>query len=253
MLLSELTAPQSPRLTEINRYLHECYGYRINVGAPAHQLVEIQSRIQSDLHEMKMDGATVRDAEYARKFAIHEGVRELLRQRRLTEERSGPGAGVFNRVCAKLGEYACECINTGDSVEEAVGNSMRVYRSSRYRFPDSEVEDEIRECINRTFECGGHDVSRDTLLDWEGDDWDDEEQGGASAQAISDAIMHRLELRHPEVMRHENFGAVIDAVEDVADFHAGTTDLGSSDVSGMVRQVLRQLGVNETTAGAIAH
>lgn len=246
MLLSELTAPQSPRLTEINRYLRECYGYRINVGAPTHQLVAIQSRIRKELHEMKLDGATPRDADYARKFAIHEGVRELLRQKRLMEERSGPGAGVFNRVCARLGEYACECVNTGDSVEEAVNSAMRVYRSSRYRFPDQEVEDEIRECINRTFECGGHSVGRDTLLDWE-------EEQGATVEEIEQAIRWRIMRQHPEVIGSTDENTLNNAILDTAEFYAGTTEMGSSDISGMVRQVLRQLDMNETTAGAIAH
>lgn len=245
MLLTELTAPKGTRISEINRYLRECYGYRINVGASTHQLAAIQSQVKRELREMKLAGATPQDAEYSRKLMIHEGVRALLRQRQLMEERAGAGAGVFNRVCARLGEYACECVNTGDSVDEAVGSAMRVYRSSRYRFPDAEVEGEIRECINSTFECGGHEVNRGTLMDSE---WSDDDFG-ASVEDIQRAVFYRISRQYPEQLR--NLDRLENAILDVAESHQGG-DLGSSDISIMTREVLEQLDMNETVAGAIA-
>jgi hypothetical protein len=70
------------------------------------------------------------------------------------------------------------------------------------------------------------------------DDYD-----GASVEDIASAITQRM-------MKAKNFGALVreidiidlnDAIEDVARFHEGG-DLGSSDVSNMVRDVLKQLG-----------
>jgi hypothetical protein len=70
-----------------------------------------------------------------------------------------------------------------------------------------------------------------------------EEEDGASAEDIASAITRRM-------MAHPKFGALVrevdiidlnDAIEDIAQFHEGG-DLGTSDVSNMVNDVLKQLG-----------
>jgi len=70
-----------------------------------------------------------------------------------------------------------------------------------------------------------------------------EEEDGASADDIASAITRRM-------MAHPKFGALVrevdildlnDAIEEIAQFHEGG-DLGTSDVSNMVNDVLKQLG-----------
>ena len=70
-----------------------------------------------------------------------------------------------------------------------------------------------------------------------------EDEDGASVEDIASAITRRM-------MNAKNFGALVreidildlnDAIEEVARFHEGG-DLGTSDVSNMVRDVLKQLG-----------
>jgi ribosomal protein L20A (L18A) len=69
-----------------------------------------------------------------------------------------------------------------------------------------------------------------------------DDEDGASVEDIASAITRRM-------MAHPKFGALVreidiidlnDAIEDVAQFHRGG-DLGTSDVSNMVRDVLKQL------------
>ena len=69
-----------------------------------------------------------------------------------------------------------------------------------------------------------------------------DDEDGASAEDIASAITRRM-------MAHPKFGALVreidiidlnDAIEDVAQFHQGG-DLGTSDVSNMVNDVLKQL------------
>ena len=69
------------------------------------------------------------------------------------------------------------------------------------------------------------------------------DEDGASADDIASAITRRM-------MAHPKFGALVreidiidlnDAIEDIAQFHKGG-DLGTSDVSNMVNDVLKQLG-----------
>lgn len=246
MLLTELVPRRPAKISAFNRYLKECYGYSINPGVSTGQLKSLYTKIADDLYNLKLDGFTPRDSEYARKLVVHEGIRELLRQRTLTEARMGPGADVFNRVCSKLGQYVCDCVNTGDSEDHAIGKAMDAYRSSRYRFPDSDVEMELREVIRQTFECGDDHLEpqRDTLMDWE------EEQQGASADEVEQAIRWRIMRQHPEVIGSTDENTLSYAIRDIADFHAGTTEMGSSDISGMVRQVLAQLNLNESYATA---
>ena len=73
-----------------------------------------------------------------------------------------------------------------------------------------------------------------------------EDEDGASVEDIASAITRRM-------MNAKNFGALVrevdildlnDAIESVAEFHEGG-DLGTSDVSNMVRDVLKQLGKDD--------
>ncbi len=73
-------------------------------------------------------------------------------------------------------------------------------------------------------------------------DHSDDEEDGASAEDIESAITRRM-MAHPkfgELVREIDIIDLNDAIEDVARFHAGG-DLGTSDVSSMVNDVLKQL------------
>jgi len=74
----------------------------------------------------------------------------------------------------------------------------------------------------------------------------EDDYNGASVEDIASAITQRM-------MKAKNFGALVrevdildlnDAIESVAEFHEGG-DLGTSDVSNMVRDVLKQLGKDD--------
>jgi len=74
----------------------------------------------------------------------------------------------------------------------------------------------------------------------------EDDYNGASVEDIASAITRRM-------MNAKNFGALVrevdildlnDAIESVAEFHEGG-DLGTSDVSNMVRDVLKQLGKDD--------
>lgn len=74
------------------------------------------------------------------------------------------------------------------------------------------------------------------------------EQTGASAEVIANAIYHRLRLnwrKHFPTDCKIGLDELSVAVDEVAEFHAGCEELGSSDVSIMVNEVLKQLGVQQ--------
>ena len=72
------------------------------------------------------------------------------------------------------------------------------------------------------------------------------------ASPVERAILHRIMMQHPGMISRYGVEALMNAVEDVADFVGDVDEIGSSDVSGWVRQVERNLqdygndNVNET-------
>lgn len=77
------------------------------------------------------------------------------------------------------------------------------------------------------------------------------EEWGASVEDVKDSIIHRLQVTnklHP-LLKKYGLDRVEDAIMGTAEFHAGATELGSSDISIMVNQVLKDLGetTNEAT------
>ena len=83
-----------------------------------------------------------------------------------------------------------------------------------------------------------------------------EESDGASVEDITDAISHRM--MHTgvanEVLKKFGLDRVLDAISSVAHHHEGAHELGSSDISIMVKQVMQELGMNEGNqfSGALA-
>jgi len=74
-----------------------------------------------------------------------------------------------------------------------------------------------------------------------------EESRGASVEDITDAISHRLMSSGAanKMLRAHGLDKVIDAISDVAHSHAGAEELGTSDISIMVNQVMQSLGMRE--------
>lgn len=71
---------------------------------------------------------------------------------------------------------------------------------------------------------------------------------GISAEELKDVILNRMQQDMSTFLGYvKEYGpeAVLSAVEDEASFHAGTTELGTGDVSAMVNGVKRLLGVTE--------
>jgi hypothetical protein len=70
------------------------------------------------------------------------------------------------------------------------------------------------------------------------------EEDGASAEDLVDIITHRIKMNKElmlSLLGDEGPGPLMNAIEDVAGFYSGTTEVGSSDVSAMVDAVKKQL------------
>jgi hypothetical protein len=71
------------------------------------------------------------------------------------------------------------------------------------------------------------------------------EEDGVSAEDLVDIITHRIKMNKElmlSLLGDEGPEPLMNAIEDVADFYSGTTEVGSSDVSAMVDAVKKNLG-----------
>jgi len=69
-------------------------------------------------------------------------------------------------------------------------------------------------------------------------------EDSAVGEAVEMAIMRRMLIAHTDLIVEFGLDKVVDAIEEVA-YNVGDTDeIGSSDVSGWVRQVKQILGVD---------
>lgn len=163
MLLKELSQPNYS-VKKLNETLQKSYGRRVPADIDFDRLESLLEQVNNDLQKLVIEGVTPQDPEYSRRLVIKHTAENMLQQRRKIQEASAAG-DVLDRVCAKLVTCACDCINDGDDIEHAIHKVMDIYRSSRYRFPDSEVENRVRHGVDNTFGLASYAYDRDTLFD----------------------------------------------------------------------------------------
>jgi hypothetical protein len=64
---------------------------------------------------------------------------------------------------------------------------------------------------------------------------------GISQTDLANAIYNRLERQHPDKISRHGAESVYNVVSDVAAFQAGAEEIGTSDISIMMREVLKKL------------
>lgn len=142
MLLSHLNNNSQKKLNKINRYLNESFGFTLKSNVKKEILEKMYKSLEQELYEMKVNNLTPQDSEYSKKLLMKEGISFLL------ENTALPVEDIKNKVVSWLCDYACKCINIGDSIDDSVNDAMRHYRSSKYRFPDQMIEQLLRDRIN---------------------------------------------------------------------------------------------------------
>ena len=64
---------------------------------------------------------------------------------------------------------------------------------------------------------------------------------GISQEDLAYVLYDRLNYRYPDLVTRYGLEVVGDIIDDVASFHAGIEELGSSDIGGMIRQIISKL------------
>lgn len=86
-------------------------------------------------------------------------------------------------------------------------------------------------------------------------EWGEDHEDGASMEEVANAIAHRF-MNNTDLLKKalEKAGGIeglMASIDDVAEFHAGAEELGSSDISIMVREVLHGLGIKEASLSSL--
>lgn len=236
MLLKQLTTSTDRKLAKINRYLKESFGFTLNSNVKTETLEKMYEKLERELHEMKLDNKTPQDSEYSKKLLMREGIVSLLEKQTLTENVGLQVQDIKNKVVAWLCDYACQCINIGDSVDDAVNDAMRHYRSSKYRFPDQVVEQLLRNSIHEKM---GSDTQHATLYDSVYEDID--------TNTVADAVFTKIQDMYPEIVSEVGADYLGTVIDDVAQMHSGelTPDAVARLVSSVIERVPSDLNESD--------
>ncbi len=160
MLLNELATSSDTKIRKINQVLKETFGFTLVSEVESGKLNTLYTKISDDLYDLKLDLSTVKSPDYMQKVLVLEGLRLLIEKNKLEEGlRHGPGGNAYEKVNKWLSEFVHNACEVGDDYEEAIRDAMKQYRSSKYRFLDAEVEQDLRKV---TYECSSEGVEEYT-------------------------------------------------------------------------------------------
>lgn len=146
MLLHDFNRNDKKRFRQINRFLKENFGFTLSAIADEKQLRETMTVNENNIRSLKNNNKTPADKEMSKHLLIQEGLDIMMRNsRQKLDEHSLTNP--YLRVLDWLTEFVVNNIEVGDEYVDAMNSAMREYRSSKYRFPDYEVEHDLKKRV----------------------------------------------------------------------------------------------------------
>ena len=145
MFLNDIGHSPASQFEKINSYLEENYGFRISKNTSSSALAELSSRLTEEVDELKLNGADASTSpDIVKRLLILEGLRHL--KEFVDTDFKSPQ---FETVVNALTEFVVDHFTVGGMTSgdfiRSLDRAMEEYRSSRYRFPDDVVREEVRE------------------------------------------------------------------------------------------------------------
>ncbi len=144
MLLNEIGRAPTTTLRKINQHLESNYGFKITEDAQDSELTAIMETIQDEISELKLKGDDAKSSpEISKRLLVLEGIKSLREFASMQFE--SPKLNVIVRGMADhvVDAFHHSGTNMAD-FDEAIRDAMKVYRSSKYRFPDDVIEQRVR-------------------------------------------------------------------------------------------------------------
>jgi hypothetical protein len=145
MLLNDIGKRPNTTFRKINQHLETNYGFKLTEDVSDKDLVSIMEQIQDEITELKIKGDDSKSSpEISKRLLVLEGLRSL-REFALMQFKSPDLDRVINGMC----EFVCDDFiragATPQDFEESIRDAMKHYRSSKYRFPDESIEQQVRQ------------------------------------------------------------------------------------------------------------
>lgn len=150
MLLNEFKTTNETRYAKISKALKTQYGVIIK-ETDENKLNVLSESLTSDIQTLRRSNVSPQDARVTKKLLMLECVKCLLEEISLERPHRE-----YQTVLAWMTKCACGLIDIGDDIDEAVKTCMKQYRSSKYRYPDDEVEFDIRNRVKNYIASSGH-------------------------------------------------------------------------------------------------
>lgn len=156
MLIKDFDGSSLAKYKKASRMLESLYGIKISKSNDLSKLREGLSNATGIVAKLKDNNKAINDRDVLKYTLISEALQDLIdfeNKNRLDELDSSYCDSVkYKQIISWLSDYCTKCMNIGDSLEDSVYDAMKQYRSSQYRFPDSQVENDLYEYIMDSLE-----------------------------------------------------------------------------------------------------
>lgn len=145
MILKNLEQTQfTGSIATINNFLKENYGYSISDKASVSDLNAMHKSALDKISKIKESKSNVHSCpEYNEQILVLNGIALVLEGKQINES-SYKQSENYMMIVSNLADFVIKNVSVGDSFEEALAEAMKYYRSSKYRFPETEVEYDVK-------------------------------------------------------------------------------------------------------------
>lgn len=191
MLLNDIGRVPTTTLRKINQHLESNYGFKITENVKDQDLIFIAETIQDEITELKLKGNDAKGSpEISKRLLVLEGIKTLREFAGQQQFRAPQYEDVLNAMTdLVVNEYHCcaSAENSQEAFEDAIRDAMKIYNSSKYRFPDG-FEQTVR--LNAMSKLGNA-VDSQPSMDGAMMEADvDETQSGQDRNADRDWVSH---------------------------------------------------------------
>lgn len=150
MHLKDFSTKNSVNVELINSFLKENYGISVDTNADMVELFNLKKQIEKSYNKLRFnESKTMKDSELTKYNLILSTVNTLLKEAMI------PCAETYeSKVIAPLFSFCKGNVELGDEIEEAVRSAMKVFASSKYRYPTEMVEEDLLKRVRDHYGVG---------------------------------------------------------------------------------------------------
>lgn len=146
MLLNDIGSIPNTTLKKINQHLESNYGFKLSENVKVDELDIISENIQNEITDLKIKGDDAKHSpEISKRLLVLEGLKQLKEYAMLGPIQSPKLDTVINSMT----DFVVNTFNhrgvSMDDFEDAMSDAMKVYRASKYDFPNEMIEAKVRE------------------------------------------------------------------------------------------------------------